>query len=272
MPTDDASHIIAYEDPGFLRRDEMRPVRLMLEMAKADLLQREAAIRSTIVVFGSARLLEASEARERLQEARHALDLRPGDPAAELAVRVAERRVDAARYYDIAREFGRLVSAANQTDGLCDYVIVTGGGPGAMEAANRGAHDTGAKTVGLNIVLPREQAPNPYISYGLSFNFHYFAIRKMHFMLRARALVALPGGFGTFDELFEALTLVQTGKVKHLPVVLIGRAFWERAVNFTLLVEEGLISPEDLKLFRYAETAAEAWRHITDYYAAYGDE
>jgi uncharacterized protein (TIGR00730 family) len=244
----------------------------MLELSKAEILQREAGIRSTIVVFGSARIAEPSVAAVRLDEARKLRDLRPGNPASERAVRVAERLVDGARYYDVAREFGRIVSSACQRDGPFDYVIVTGGGPGIMEAANRGAHDVGAKTIGLNIELPHEQHANPYITHGLDFNFHYFAIRKMHFMLRAKALVAFPGGFGTMDELFEALTLVQTRKVAHLPVVLVGREFWEKAFDLPFLLDHGLIAPDDLRLFRYAETAHEAWRHVVDYYAEYGDE
>jgi uncharacterized protein (TIGR00730 family) len=268
----DSSFVKAYEDLEFLKREELRPVRLMLELMKADMLQREAGIRSTIVVFGSARIKERDAALAQLDAARLLLDRRPGDPALERAVRVAERMVDNSRFYDLAREFARIVSASGQTQGLRDYVVVTGGGPGIMEAANRGAHDIGAKSIGLNIVLPQEQHPNPFITRGLGFNFHYFAIRKMHFMLRAKALVAFPGGFGTIDELFEALTLVQTGKVAHLPVVLVGRAFWENALNVPLLVDEGLIEPEDVRLFRHADTAEEAWRHIVDYYAEYGQD
>jgi len=260
----------AFEDLNFLRRDELRPVRLMLELSKAEILQREAGIRSTIVVFGSARIVEPAVAAERLDEARKRRELRPGDPTSERAVRVAERLIEGARYYEVAREFGRIVSNACQSEAGCDYVIVTGGGPGIMEAANRGAHDVGAKTIGLNIELPHEQDPNPYITHGLDFSFHYFAIRKMHFMLRAKALVAFPGGFGTMDELFEALTLVQTRKVAHLPVVLVGREFWEKAFDLPYLLDHGLIAAEDLRLFRYAETAPEAWRHIVDYYAKYG--
>lgn len=266
----DPSFIKAFEDLDFLKREELRPVRLMLEMMKADMLLREAGIHSTIVVFGSARTLEPAAAQAQLAAARRRLERHPGDPAYEHAVGAAQRIVSHAAYYDIARAFGRLVSTACQTNGECDYVIATGGGPGIMEAANRGAHDVGAKTVGFDIVLPHEQLPNHYITRGLGFTFRYFAIRKMHFMLRAKALVAFPGGFGTMDELFEALTLVQTGKVEHLPVVLVGRAFWEKVLNIPHLVEEGLIAPEDLRLFRYADTAEEAWRHIVEYYAQYG--
>ena len=268
----DPSFIKAFEDLDFLRRDELRPVRLMLELMKAEMLQREAGIRSTIVVFGSARIKEQAVAQAELDEARRRNSGSPGDPASEREVRVAERMLANAVYYDVAREFARIVSATCQIDGRCDYVVVTGGGPGIMEAANRGAHDVGAKTVGLNIVLPHEQEPNAFISKGLGFTFRYFAIRKMHFMLRAKALVAFPGGYGTIDELFEALTLVQTGKVRHLPVVLVGRAFWEKALNIPHLVDEGLIAPEDVRLFRYAETAGEAWHHVVDYHAAHGGD
>jgi uncharacterized protein (TIGR00730 family) len=266
----DPAGLKAFEDLEFLMRDELRPVRLMLELMKAEILQQEAGIRSTIVVFGSARIHAPSDARAQLAEARRVRDQNPGDAAREAAVSRAERAVANAAYYDVARDFGRIVSASCQTDGQGDYVIVTGGGPGIMEAANRGAHDVDAKSIGLNIELPHEQSPNRYITPGLGFNFHYFAIRKMHFMLRAKALVAFPGGFGTMDELFEALTLVQTRKVEHLPVVLVGRAFWERLLNLQLLVDEGLIAPEDVSLFRFAETADEAWRQIVDYHAGRG--
>jgi uncharacterized protein (TIGR00730 family) len=268
----DSSLIKAFEDLDFLKREELRPVRLMLELMKPEMLQREAGIHSTIVVFGSARIKEPEAARAQLAEARRLRDQRPGNPASERAVAVALRMVANAVYYDMAREFARIVSTARQKDGRCDYVVTTGGGPGIMEAANRGAHDAGAKTVGLNIVLPEEQQPNPFITHGLGFNFHYFAIRKMHFMLRAKALVAFPGGFGTIDELFEALTLVQTRKVEHLPVVLVGRAFWEKAIHVSHFVDEGLIAAEDVRLFRFADSAEEAWRHIVDYYAEYGED
>jgi uncharacterized protein (TIGR00730 family) len=171
------------------------------------------------------------------------------------------------KYYEQAREFARIVSTACQIDGKCDYVIVTGGGPGIMEAANRGAHDAGAKSVGLNIVLPFEQSPNPYITPELCFRFRYFAVRKMHFLMRAKALVVFPGGFGTFDELFETLTLIQTGKIPRVPVVLLGRPFWERVVDFEALVDEGVISAGDLSLFSYANTAQEAWQQISEFHA-----
>ena len=176
---------------------------------------------------------------------------------------IAKRQVELAKYYDVAREFSRLVSSTCQVDGRCDYVVVTGGGPGIMEAANRGAADVNAKSIGLNITLPHEQAPNPYITPKLSFQFRYFAIRKMHFLIRAKALVAFPGGFGTLDELFETLTLAQTGKTDKVIVVLVGKAFWDELIKWQVLVDCGLISPQDLDLFHYAETAQEAWDLIS---------
>jgi len=252
----------ADQDVGFLQREELRPVRLQLELLKPELVQQEECIQSTIVVFGSARLVEPAEARERLKKAEAALARKPGDRKLRQAVDAARHQLELAPYYDEAREFGRLVSSTCQIDGRCDFVVVTGGGPGIMEAANRGAADVGAKSVGLNITLPHEQTPNPYITPSLCFQFKYFAIRKMHFLLRAKALVAFPGGFGTLDELFETLTLSQTGKVTGLTIVLMGRAFWEKLINWPALVEAGLISEEDLSLFHYAETAKEAWEII----------
>ncbi|CAE6706303.1 TIGR00730 family Rossman fold protein [Nitrospira defluvii] len=258
-----SSYIPADRDTDFLQRDELRPLRLGLELLKPELIQTEQGIRSTIVVFGSARLLEPSRARQALQEATAALTAAPHDRGRQQRVAVAERRLALAQYYDIAREFGHLVSSTCQIDGQCDYVIVTGGGPGIMEAANRGAADAGAKSMGLNITLPHEQQPNPYITPDLCFQFRYFALRKMHFLLRARALVVFPGGFGTLDELFETLTLLQTGKTRNITVVLMGRAYWERLINWTLLVEEGLIGADDLSLFHFAETAQQAWDLIS---------
>lgn len=249
----------ADQDIEFLKREELRPVRLQLELLKPELIQQEEGIRSTVVVFGSARLVEPAAAQARLKKAEAALARKPKDRELQRAVDVAGRQLALAPFYDEAREFGRLVSSTCQLDGRCDFVVVTGGGPGIMEAANRGAADVGAKSVGLNITLPHEQTPNPYITPSLCFQFKYFAIRKMHFLLRAKALVAFPGGFGTLDELFETLTLLQTGKVTGLTIVLMGKTFWERLINWPALVEAGLISDEDLKLFHYAETAQEAW-------------
>jgi len=262
-PVTSSSYIPADRDIDFLQRDELRPIRLGLELLKPELIQTEQGIRSTIVVFGSARLLEPARARQALEAAKVELQAAPQDPARQQRVEVAERRLALAHYYDIAREFGRLVSSTCQIDGQCDYVIVTGGGPGIMEAANRGAADAGAKSMGLNITLPHEQQPNPYITPDLCFQFRYFALRKMHFLLRARALVVFPGGFGTLDELFETLTLLQTGKTRNITIVLMGQAYWERLINWAMLVDEGLIGPGDLSLFHFAETAQQAWDLIS---------
>ena len=254
-----SSYIPANRDAEFLQREELRSLRIGLELLKPELIQREEGVRSTIVVFGSARLHELEAAQKSLRMAEERATRAPNDPTCQQKVAIARRQLALSKYYDVAREFGRLVSSTCQIDGRCDYVIVTGGGPGIMEAANRGAADVGAKSIGLNITLPHEQHPNPYITPKLSFQFHYFAIRKMHFLIRAKALVAFPGGFGTLDELFETLTLLQTGKTEHVMVVLVGRDFWERLINWQWLVENGLIAQQDLQLFYYAETAQEAW-------------
>lgn len=254
-----SSYIPADQDTAFLQRDELRSLRIGLELLKAELIQREEGIRSTIVVFGSARLQEPAAVEQALRLAEEQAAQVPDDGIREQRVAILKRQLELASYYDVAREFTRLVSSTCQSNGRCDYVIVTGGGSGIMEAANRGAADVNAKSIGLNITLPHEQHPNPYITPRLSFQFRYFAIRKMHFLLRARALVAFPGGFGTLDELFETLTLLQTGKTKSIVVVLVGRGFWERVINWQLLVECGLITQADLNLFHYAETAQEVW-------------
>ncbi len=258
-----ASYIPADKDTEFLQRDELRPIRIGLELLKPELIQREEGIQSTIVVFGSARLREPSAARHGLALVEEEAARTPNDFGLQQRVAIARRQLALAKYYDVAREFSRLVSSSCQVDGRCDYVIVTGGGPGIMEAANRGAADVNAKSIGLNITLPHEQHPNPYITPSLSFQFRYFAIRKMHFLIRAKALVAFPGGFGTMDELFETLTLLQTGKTESVIVVLVGREFWERLINWQLLVECGLIAQPDLQLFHYAETAQAIWDLIS---------
>lgn len=254
-----SSSILAHKDMEFLERDELRPIRIGLELLKPELIQREEGVQSTIVVFGSARLHEPAVAAQTLHQAQAEAARMPHDPTCRQAVAVAKRKLELAKYYDVAREFSRIVSSTCQVDGHCDYVVVTGGGPGIMEAANRGAADVNAKSIGLNITLPHEQQPNPYITPALNFEFRYFAIRKMHFLIRAKALVAFPGGFGTLDELFETLTLLQTGKTESVVVVLVGRDFWDRLINWQLLVDCGLIARQDLQLFHYAETAQEAW-------------
>ena len=262
-PEESPSYIPAHRDTEFLQREELRSIRVGLELLKPELIQREQGINSTIVVFGSARLLEETAAKQALHMAEIEAAQSPQDPTRRQRVAIAQRQLALSKYYDVAREFGRLVSSICQVDGRCDYVIVTGGGPGIMEAANRGAADVNTKSIGLNVTLPHEQSPNPYITPELCFQFRYFAIRKMHFLIRAKALVAFPGGFGTLDELFETLTLLQTGKIENLMVVLVGRDFWERLINWQWLVETGLIAQHDLQLFQYAETAQEAWDLIS---------
>lgn len=259
---DAPAYRLACEDMDLLKREVMRPVRLQLELHKPELALSEQNIESTIVVFGSARTLPPALAEEQRAAAKREVEANPEDAGARAQLARAEKRWEHSRYYRVAREFSRLVSARCQTHESLNHVVVTGGGPGIMEAGNRGAHDAGAKSIGLNIELPFEQAPNSYITPELCFNFQYFALRKMHFLMRAQALVAFPGGFGTLDELFESLTLIQTRTVDPIPVILVGRAFWDRVVNFPALVEEGVIAGEDLNLFSYAETPEEIWALI----------
>lgn len=256
----------AYQDLDFLQRSEMRAVRLHLELAKAELAQKEQGIESTIVVFGSARTKPPDVAQDALRAAEEMVERDPGNPDAQAELELAKRDARMSVYYDAARTFGKIVSSACQVDGKCEFLVVTGGGPGIMEAGNRGAFDVNAKSIGLNISLPFEQHPNPYISPELCFNFHYFAIRKMHFLIRAKALVAFPGGFGTLDELFNTLTLMQTGKMQRVPIVLYGRPFWDKLINFESMVEAGTISPRDLHLFNYADDPQEAWDIIKDFH------
>jgi uncharacterized protein (TIGR00730 family) len=253
-------------DLDFLAEYPVRGVRLQIDYLKPELLLEEHGIRNTIVVFGSTRICEPAAARRTVATLKAALADDPGDEDLAHRLAVAERILAKSHYYEVAREFGRLVSMANGTAEGPHCTIVTGGGPGIMEAANRGAFDVGAETVGFNISLPHEQYPNPYITPGLCFNFHYFAMRKLHFLLRAKALVACPGGFGTFDELFEALTLVQTRTVKPIPVVLVGESYWRRVVDMDFLVDEGVIAQEDRELFWYAETAQQVWDGILHWY------
>lgn len=260
----------ADHDPDFLQKEELRATRLQLEFLKPELALQEAKVDGTVVVFGGARVLCPREARRRLKEAHVAVQADPKDAAAAQTLKVAERRLKQSRYYDVARELGQIVGRITNDPKEPNLIIVSGGGPGIMEAANRGADDVGAKSVGLNITLPHEQAPNPYISPDLCFQFRYFAIRKMHFLMRSRALVVFPGGFGTFDELFETLCLVQTRKLDPLPIVLVGEDFWRRAVKLEVLAEEGTISPEDLKLFTFADTAEEVWKQILHWYEEAG--
>jgi hypothetical protein len=256
------SYRVAYKDVDFLAQPEMRAARIELEYLKPELYFQQNGIRSTIVVFGGTRIIEPAAARRQLDQAERDLAALPDDPRRRRAASRAKQLLQRSHYYEAAREFARLVSNACQGQSPCDYVITTGGGPGIMEAANRGAHDVGAKSVGLNIRLPREQQPNPYITPNLCFQFHYFAIRKLHFVLRAKALVAFPGGLGTLDELFDALALRQTGRMQAIPIILFGREYWRRVIDFQFLADQGTIDDEDLDLVSYAETAAEAWEIV----------
>ena len=246
----ESAYRLAFTDTEFLLRDELRPVRMQLELLKPEMVQAAQGIVSTIVIFGSARILPPEVAAQKLAQAREG-----GDDA---ALRRAETLVVMSRFYDEARRFAALVTQRSREFEQPIYVV-TGGGPGVMEAGNRGAHEVGGKSIGLNIVLPHEQAPNPFITPELCFQFHYFGLRKMHFLMRSIGLVCFPGGYGTLDELFEVMTLVQTGKCRRRPILLFGRDFWTRLVNFELLIETGMISPEDVSLFHYVETAEEAW-------------
>jgi hypothetical protein len=261
---------LAEQDVEFLGSDAMRGARLQLEYEKPELLFEEHAIAHTIVVFGSTRICEPGTARRNLEALREALAAKPGDAEVARRLAVAERILAKSHYYDVARAFGRLVGEAGRGPGSACVAVMTGGGPGMMEAANRGSFDVGAKSVGLNIDLPHEQYPNPYVTPDLCVRFHYFALRKLHFVMRAKALVAFPGGFGTLDELFEILTLVQTRKMKPVPIVLVGEAFWRRAVDFDFLLDEGVIAQEDRALFWFAETAEEIWRGILHWHEAAG--
>ncbi len=268
---DSPSYIPATEDAVFLDSDLVRGPRLEIEYLKPELAMSRLGIEETIVVFGSTRIPERTAARRRLEDIRRELaGTQSPTRNQKRRLTAAERVVATSRYYDIARAFGRLVTAADWANHR-RAVIMTGGGPGIMEAANRGASDEGGQSIGLNIGLPREQYPNPYVSPELCFRLHYFAIRKLHLVKRARALVAFPGGYGTLDELFETMTLIQTRKIKPIPVVLVGETFWRRAVDFGFLVDEGVIDPEDAELFFFAETAEEIWDGILKWHEAAGD-
>ena len=240
---------LAWDDADFMTRQELRPVRLQLELLKPEMTLQERGIRSTVVLFGGARIPE------------------PGGPAWAAKNETQKKNLEAAsRYYGEARAFARLCSEYSASTYYREFVVVTGGGPGVMEAGNRGAADCGAPSIGLNIVLPHEQAPNVYVTPDLCFNFHYFAIRKMHFIMRAKAVAIFPGGFGTMDEFFETLTLIQTGRMERVPVILFGKEFWSRAVDLDYLAEQGTISPGDQNIIDAVDTADEAWAIMRDFY------
>lgn len=260
----------ADQDVDFLQAPSTRGMRLQLDFLKTETLLEEHGIAHTIVVFGSTRILEPRAAQRAVEFCKSALAGQEGDPVLRKNLEVAERIAAKSQYYEAARAFGRLVGAAGKKAVGGQITVMTGGGPGIMEAANRGAHDAGATSIGLNITLPHEQYPNPYVTPDLCFRFHYFAMRKLHFLLRARALVAFPGGYGTLDELFEVLALSQTRKMAPVPVILIGEAYWRRAFDPQFLVDEGVIEPEDRDLFWYAETAEQAWEDILGWYETIG--
>src|SRR5215212_1936241 len=256
--TESDAYKLAFQDNEFLLREDLRPVRFQLELLKPELLLNEANIGSTFVFYGSARIPSPDKADQLIEAATN-----------DQQRAVAERLKAKSHYYDIALELARLASRCGcDEEGKKHFVVCSGGGPSIMEAANRGAVEEGRESIGLNIVLPHEQMPNRYVTPDLSFQFHYFALRKMHFLLRARAVAVFPGGYGTFDEMFELLTLIQTGKVRPLPILLFGRDFWTRVVNFEALAEEGVISPGDLELIHWCEDADEAWNFVVNYYEA----
>ena len=258
--TESAAYKLAFQDTEFLLREDLRPVRFQLELLKPELFLDEAGIASTFVFYGSARVPEPGKADELIAAAR--------DDRSRAVARSLKAK---SHYYDMARSLARLVSQYPLDDeGKRQFVVCSGGGPSFMEAANRGAADMGKESVGLNIVLPHEQLPNPYVTPDLSFQFHYFALRKMHFLLRARAVAVFPGGFGTFDEMFELLTLIQTGKVRPMPILLFGREFWNRVIDFQALADEGVISPHDLDLITWCESPDEAWAAVQSHYAETG--
>jgi uncharacterized protein (TIGR00730 family) len=255
--TESSAYKLAFQDSEFLLREDLRPVRFQLELLKPELLLNEADIGSTFVFYGSARIPAPEMADALVAAATNAEQ-----------ERIAERLKAKSRYYEVARELARLASRCGcDAEGKRNFVVCSGGGPSIMEAANRGAWEEGQESIGLNIVLPHEQLPNRYVTPDLSFQFHYFALRKMHFLLRARAVAVFPGGYGTFDEMFELLTLVQTGKVRPLPILLFGEDYWNRVVNFEAMVEEGVISPHDLDLIHWSEDAEEAWAFVQNFYA-----
>ena len=256
--TQHPAYRLAFRDTDFMLRDELRPVRFQLELLKPEMLLDEARVGSTLVIYGSARIPSPEQVEARLEAAKE---------DSEYEQLVAKNLAKKAKYYEEAYKLAKLASEKAVVEGgKRQFVVTSGGGPSIMEAANRGASDAGAESIGLNIILPHEQAPNSYVTPYLSLNFHYFALRKMHFLLRARAVAVFPGGFGTFDELFELLTLIQTGKMKRIPILLFGKDFWNRVIDFEAIAEEGTISKKDLDLIHWCEDAEDGWCHIAEFY------
>ncbi len=262
----DPAFEIAEEDKNFIYSDEARGVRLQLDYLKAEVKMKKQGIDHTIVVFGSARIVEFDVAMERMKKIENKLEASPHSETLLASLKQAESMVRKSIYYDEARKFGQLVGKSGKTPQDCHVTLMTGGGPGIMEAANRGALDVGAKSIGLNIELPHEQFPNPYITPELCFQFRYFGIRKLHFMQRAKALVIFPGGFGTMDELFEILTLIQTLKSPPIPIIMVGKEYWNHVINLEFLKEEDVIAPEDLDMVSYVDSAEEAWKAIIQWH------
>lgn len=263
---DHPSYRLAYLDFDYLQREDLRPLRLELELLKPEMLMDEAGVNSTVVVFGGTQVSPREDAERMMAEATAMIEKDADDPKAKRAMIRAQRVMAKARYYEECREFGELVSKQSCNVDEGEFIITTGGGPGIMEAANRGAYDAGARSIGLNIELPFEQEPNAYITPGLCFQFNYFAIRKMHFLLRAKAIVFFPGGFGTLDEMFTTLTLSQTGKLQDIPVIMYSKEYWNKMIDFQYLADEGVIRDEHLDLFQYAETPEETWKIIADFH------
>ena len=253
---------LAYEDIDLLNRNEMRGVRMLLEITKPDLILEENKILSTIIIFGGASIAEESKTKEKIDDIKKLIKKNPSSVLLKRNLNRLENLLSMSHYYQSAREFSKLASINNQSKSCNSHVIVTGGGPGIMEAANRGAFEANCKSIGLNISLPNEQIPNAFITPGLCFKFNYFALRKIHFVMRSIGAVFFPGGFGTLDELFELLTLRQTGMKNKIPIILFGREYWNKIINFEYLADLGLISDEHLNLFEYADTASEAWEII----------
>ncbi|MGD8925961.1 MAG: LOG family protein [Thioalkalispiraceae bacterium] len=267
---DSPGYRLADQDVDFLNEDDTRGVRLQIDYFKAEQLLEQHGVKHTIVVFGSTRIRESEACKRKIEKILSALKNDPGNEVYERQLTVARRVLDKSHYYDVARDFGQIVGQSGNGPDDNRVVLMTGGGPGIMEAANRGAFDVGAKSVGLNITLPHEQFPNPYVTSNLCFRFHYFAIRKLHFLMRAKALVTFPGGYGTMDELFETLTLIQTREIQPVPVVLVGEHYWRHAFNIDFLADEGVIDEEDRELFWYAESAQEAWQGILTWHERNG--
>jgi len=265
------SYRIAEEDPDFMQSYEGRGTRLSIDYLKAELTMARLGVEYTIVVFGGTRIVERKTAIFRLKMIQEEAEKNPQSEALLRQLHTAEQMVEKSFYYDDARRLGSYIGKSGKSSDDCRVTLMTGGGPGIMEAANRGAYDVGARSVGLNIGLPREQFPNPYITPELCFQFHYFAIRKLHFLNRAKALVVYPGGFGTFDELFETMTLIQTGKTEAIPVVLVGKSYWNKAINFDFISEEGLVAQKDREIYTIVDNADDAWDHVLNWYVSKGE-